>query len=87
MNENLRRALQALERGATEARGAAVRSSEDLRARIEQTVDEVLGHLEDETRQRHDHGDMLSDLDRQSKDIAEDLRRAERLMRERLGRD
>lgn len=88
MNENLRRAMEALEAGAADLRAISGRSASQVRARLQRTVEEVLTHLEAEERaQQGSPEDIFSTLDRQSRDIAEDLRRAERLMRERTGRE
>jgi hypothetical protein len=88
MSEHLRRALEALERGASEARVLSSRSAGELRGRLNRTVEEVLDHLEADTEEREaEPEDVMSRLDRQSKDIAEDLRRAERLMRQRMGQE
>ena len=88
MNEHLRRAMEALEGGASDLRSVSLHSAWDVRERLRKTAEEILDHLEAE--QRAEEGspeDVFSSLDRQSKNIAEDLRRAERLMRERMGRD
>ena len=88
MNEHLRRAVQALETGATEVRDLSVRSSTQVRRRLRQTVDEVLTHLEaDEESARSEPEDIVERLARQSQDIAEDLRRAEKLMKQRTGQE
>jgi hypothetical protein len=84
MNEHLRRALDSLEIGAREARDLSTRSTYDVRRRLRQTVEEVLDHLEKDSEQPED---MMDGFDRQAKDIADDLRRAERLMKQRMGRD
>jgi DNA topoisomerase IA len=84
MNEHLRRALHALEAGAADARALSERSSEGVRQRIRATVEEVLDHLEEAEGEPED---MMGHFDRQAKDIAEDLRRAERLMKQRTGRE
>jgi ABC-type transporter Mla subunit MlaD len=84
MNEHLRRALDALETGAAEARGLSARSTEGVRRRLQQTVEEVLEHLEKDSEEPED---VMSSLDRQAKDIADDLRRAERLMKKRMGQE
>lgn len=84
MNEHLRRALDSLEIGAREARDLSTRSTHDVRRRLRQTVEEVLVHLEKDSEQPED---MMDGFDRQAKDIADDLRRAERLMKQRMGRD
>jgi hypothetical protein len=84
MNEHLRRALDSLEIGAKEARDLSTRSTYDVRRRLRQTVEEVLDHLEKDSEQPED---MMDGFDRQAKEIADDLRRAERLMKQRMGRD
>jgi hypothetical protein len=84
MNEHLKRAIEALEVGATEARDLSVRSTDAVRERVRTAVEEALTHLERDGEQSED---VMSRLDRQSKDIADDLRRAERLMKQRLGRE
>lgn len=87
MNDHLRRAVEALEAGASEARRLSIRSGAQARARVQRTVEEVLEHLEAEEQiQEAEPEDILSSLDRQSRSIAEDLRRAERLMKQRTGR-
>jgi hypothetical protein len=86
MNEHLRRAMQALETGASEVRALASEPVGTVRARIERTVEEVLVHLEaDEEAADPSEEDIFGTLDRRSRDIAEDLRRAERLMKRRSG--
>jgi hypothetical protein len=87
MNENLRRALEALERGAVDARTVSARSVSDLRSRLRTTVEEVLDHLEADEEAAQEPEDVIGRLDRQSRDIAEDLRRVERLMKQRLGHE
>jgi hypothetical protein len=72
MNENLRRAVAAVEAAA--------------RTRLEQTADDVLRWLEAD-QDTSEPESPIDRLDRQAQDIAEDLRRAERLMRERTGRE
>jgi ABC-type transporter Mla subunit MlaD len=84
MNDHLRRALEALEAGAADARHLSSRSTEGVRERLKATVEEVLDHLE---REIEEPEDVMGRLDRQSRDIADDLRRAERLMKQRLGRE
>ncbi len=85
MNEHLRRAMEALQTGASEVRNASATSTGEVRARLRRTAEEVLAHLEAE--EEPEPEDVFTALDRQSKAIAEDLRRADRLMRERLGRE
>jgi len=86
MNEQLRMALEALERGAREARAASSRSAAELRDRLERAADEVLTHLEAEPAEAEPE-ELIGRLDRQARDIADDLRRVERLMKDRLGRE
>jgi cell division septum initiation protein DivIVA len=81
VNENLRRALAALERAASELRDTSSHSSADIRARLRQAAEEILDRLDEDPEEEPE--DLFSSLDRQSKSIAEDLRRADRLMRER----
>lgn len=86
MNEHLRRAVDALESGAADVRGLSARSTSQLRSRLRRTVEEVLEHLEeDEQDAGFAEEDVVSRLDRQSRQIAEDLRRVERLMKQRMG--
>jgi predicted transcriptional regulator len=87
MNEHLRRAVDALEQGAMEARALSYRSAEELRIRLSRTVEEVLEHLEADEEASQQPEDVIDRLDRQAKDIAEDLRRVDRLMRQRMGRE
>lgn len=88
MNEHLRRAMAALEAGARELRGSSARSAGEVRGRLRRTVDEVLTHLEEDERVRDvEPEDIVSRLDRQSRDIADDLRRVEQLMKHRTGQD
>ena len=88
MNEHLRRAVEALESGASDIRDASIRSAGQVRNRLRRTVEEVLDHLEAEEQQSDfDHEEVVSRLDRQSRDIAEDLRRVEQLMKRRSGQD
>jgi hypothetical protein len=88
MNEHLRRAVEALEAGAADVRSLSSRSAGQVRSRLRTTVEEVLEHLESEERAGIDQSDdIMSRLDRQSRDIAEDLRRVERLMKRRTGQE
>lgn len=88
MNEHLRRAMRALETGTTEVRELSTRSAGQVRQRLHQTVEEVLQHLEaEEDSGQIDPEDVVGRLERQSQDIAEDLRRVERLMKRRLGQE
>ncbi len=83
MDENLRRALAELQSGAEDLRMLAGRSPAEVRERLRQMAEVILERLEDE--QVDEPEDLFSALDRQSRSIAEDLRRADRLMRERTG--
>lgn len=86
MNENLRRAVEALQAGASDVSRLSARSASEVRTRLQQTVEEVLDHLEEDERARAgEPEDVMSKLDRQSKEIAEDLRRADDLMKRRTG--
>lgn len=79
MDDSLSRALDALRRCVDNVHAAA--TPQARRMHLRQGAEEILRHLEDEAEPE----DLWSSLDRKSKDIAEDLRRAERLMRERSG--
>jgi hypothetical protein len=83
MNENLRRALETLHSAAGDLRTVSGQSTTDIRTRLRQTAEEILTRLEED--ESDEPEDVFSSLDRKSKSIAEDLRRAERLMRERTG--
>lgn len=85
MNENLRRAVEALESGATEARRLSAGSILHARDRVKRAVEEALDHLEAEDEGSAAPESVMDALDRQSREIAEDLRRAERLMKRRTG--
>lgn len=87
MNEHLRRAMEALETGASDVRTVSTRSTSQVRARLRQTVEEVLHHLEAEEPVDPTPEDVVDRLDRQARDIADDLRRVERLMKKRAGID
>lgn len=88
MSDHLRHALEALEAGASQVRRASFRSASEVRVHLRRTAEEILDHLEADERARQGSPEDLFDvLDRKSRDIAEDLRRAERLMRERTGQD
>jgi hypothetical protein len=88
VNEHLRRAISALEAGAADLSQASTRSAGQIRARLRRTVEEVLDHLEEDEQTREpDPEDIVSRLDRQAKDIAEDLRRVDRLMKRHTERD
>lgn len=83
MNEQLRRAVEALETGAREARALSARSLLQARERLRRALSEAHTHLEDGAEGTGEPEDAFSRLDRQSRDIADDLRRVERLMKER----
>jgi hypothetical protein len=85
MNENLRRAVEALESGASEARRLSVGSAFHVRNRVKRAVEEALDHLEADSGDADEPESVMDALDRQSREIAEDLRRAERLMKRRTG--
>ena len=88
VNEFLRRAVDALASGAADVRDASFRSPTQVRRRLRQTVEEVLDHLEaEEEHVGEEPENIMTKLERQSQDIAEDLRRADRLMKRRMGRD
>lgn len=88
MNEHLRRALEALEAGAAEARERSAISAAHVRASLRRTTEDVLRHLEEDARTPEaETDDLMSRLGAQSRDIAEDLRRVERLMRKRTGQE
>ncbi len=73
MDRNLRKTLEALESGARELGKAS-----------KQAAEKVLDRLENQ--KRADDGDpeaIHGELDRKAKDIAEDLKRVDRLMKER----
>jgi hypothetical protein len=84
VNENVRRAVEALETGASEARRLSALSGGRVRDRVQRAIDEALNHLEAADAEPES---IFDSLDRQSREIAEDLRRAERLMRGRRGED
>jgi F0F1-type ATP synthase membrane subunit b/b' len=84
MNDSLRLALDALHAGAAELRETSFQSADEIRTRLRRTAEEILDRLEEDAASEPE--DIFSSLDRQSKSIAEDLRRAERLMRDRTDR-
>lgn len=84
MNESLRRAVEALQAGASDVSKLSLQSASEVRERLRRTVEEVLDRLEEDERARQgEPEDIISQLDRQSKDIAEDLRRVDELMKRR----
>jgi hypothetical protein len=88
MNEHLRRALETIEAGAAEARERSLQSAAHVRASLRRTTEEVLRHLEEDARTPDAESDeLMSRLGRQSREIADDLRRVERLMRKRTGQE
>lgn len=88
MNEHLRRAVEAMESGASDVRALSTRSLVEARARLRRALSEAHEHLDDdEVAEAAAEDDVLSRLERQSQDIADELRRVERLMRDRTGRD
>jgi hypothetical protein len=85
MNEHLRRALDAMETGASEARQLTSQSTHAVRERVRRATQDVLGHLErDAETLEAQSDDVVSRLSKQSQDIADELRRVERLMKDRL---
>lgn len=86
MNENLRRAVEALESGAHEARRLSAGSAVHVRNRVKRAVEEALDHLEADADGADEPESVMDSLDRQSREIAEDLRRVEQLMKRRTGR-
>lgn len=84
MNEHLRRAVEALEEGAAEVRVLSARSLDAARARLRRTLDEAEEHFQAAEAEPED---VVGRLDRQSREIAEELRRVERLMKQRTGRE
>lgn len=85
MNENLRRAVEALESGVADVRNLSVHSLARARARLRRALDDAEAHLAEEELEPEPE-DVIGRLDRQSREIADELRRVERLMRERTGR-
>jgi hypothetical protein len=85
LNDNLRRAVDALEAGASEAKRLSASSTFHVRDRVKRAVEEALDHLEADADTSSEPESVFDALDRQSKEIAEDLRRAERLMKRRTG--
>ena|SRR5579884_3701343 len=83
VNENLRRALAALEHGAAELRDVTGVPTAEIRSTLRRTAEEILDRLE--SADSGEPEDIFGSLDRKSRSIADDLRRAERLMRERQG--
>lgn len=78
MDENLSAAVDALRRCVEEVQGAP--TPQAMRERLRRGAEEILTWLDGEQSE-----DLWSELDRKSRDIAEDLRRAGRLMREQGG--
>ncbi len=86
MNENLRRAVEALEAGAQDARRISSQSFGDVRGRLRRTIEEALDHLERDQVENPSPEDIVGNLDRQAQSIADDLRRVEQLMKRHTGR-
>jgi hypothetical protein len=78
----LDRAYAIFRRAAHDLESSALSPSQ-LRERLRTVSEHVLDILEGDDEPE----DVMSRLDRQSQDIADDLRRAQRLMRERGGQD
>ncbi|HEX6510373.1 MAG TPA: hypothetical protein VF221_22310 [Chloroflexota bacterium] len=87
MNDHLRRAVEALEFGASDARKLSVESASRVRDRVQRAIEEALDHLEADDSRRSEPEDIFDALDRQSREIAEDLRRADKLMKRRTGQE
>lgn len=87
MNEHLRRALEALEAGAADVRRRPGAPLSELRDRLRSTADQILTHLEAEEEEVGDPTNIMARLDRQARDIADDLRRVDDLMKRRHGRE
>lgn len=83
VNDHLRRAVEALESGASEARRLSAGSTARVRDRVKRAVEEALDHLEADSESEPES--VFDSLDRQSREIAEDLRRVEQLMKRRTG--
>ncbi len=77
---DVERAYRAFKQAARDLEHAGALTAGQLRRQLRTVSEQVLGLLdEDEAVQGPD--DVLSRLERQSRDIAEDLRRVDRLMR------
>ncbi|MGH2447435.1 MAG: hypothetical protein ACRDFS_02350, partial [Chloroflexota bacterium] len=83
MNEHLRAAVAALAAAAADI--PHLRDASAIRERLRSAVRQVDQELEADDAPEGE--DVIDDLRRKSLDIADDLRRADRLMRERLGRE
>lgn len=84
-HEHFRRVLETLEAGTADARALSAHSITRAAAHLRLAIDQALQHLEQHEAEAED--DVISRLDRQAQDIADDLRRAERLMQQRTGRE
>jgi len=62
-------------------------SESAVRARLRSLAEDILDRLDEGEQAAAPEETVISDLDRKSRDIAEDLRRVDRLMKERLGRE
>lgn len=83
MDDRLRQAIAALREAAEDV--PHLSDAATIRARLRLAADEILTNLEAETETEPE--DVFSRLRHQSQDIAEDLRRADRLMKERTQRE
>jgi hypothetical protein len=82
---DLERARQVFVQTASEIESSVSLSASQLRSRLRSAANSVLEMLGDEEEDAGDDEDVMSSLDRQSRSIAEELRRVERLMRQRTG--
>jgi len=67
-----------------------LQSESAVRARLRRLAEDILQRLDEEkpsTPSPPVEDDVFDDLDRKSRDIADDLRRVDRLMKERLGQE
>lgn len=83
---DVERAAELLKRAARELEAAGSLTAEEVRVRLRSVAEGVLNLL-DEDVTPDEPGDVLSRLERQSQEIAEDLRRVERLMRSQSPED
>jgi cell division FtsZ-interacting protein ZapD len=74
---NLERAYELFQQAARELRETGQLSAHELRARLRQVSEQVLDLLEREDEPR----DLIAELDRQARAIADDLRRVEELLK------
>ena len=86
MNENMRRLLERLGSSSETIRHRTIQESTQVRDSVRRVAHEILDRLENQERsEAGDPAAIDNELDRKSKDIADDLRRVERLIRERKG--